>query len=183
MTRVALLFATGTEECEALNVVDILRRAGMDLSIVSISGDKKVTGSHDITIIADEIIEDHDFSKDDVLVIPGGMPGTRYMQEHELVNKAIKELYDSDRFVCAICAAPTILGKGGYLKDKDACVYPGLEDGLVGAKVNFKPVNRDGNVITSRGLGTAIPFALEIISAVQGSEKASEMAEKIVFKA
>ena len=183
MTRVALLFATGTEECEALNVADILRRAGMDLSIVSISGDKKVTGSHDITIIADELIEDHDFSKDDVLVIPGGMPGTKNMDGHELVQKAIKELYDSNRYVCAICAAPTILGKGGYLKDKNACVYPGNEDKLIGAKVNFEPVNRDGNVITSRGLGTAISFALEIVSALQGSEKAAEMAAKIVFNA
>ncbi|MBP5746564.1 MAG: DJ-1/PfpI family protein, partial [Lachnospiraceae bacterium] len=119
----------------------------------------------------------------DVLVIPGGMPGTKYMGEHELVKKAIKELYDSNRFVCAICAAPTILGKGGYLEGKNACVYPGNEDKLIGAKVNFDPVTRDGNIITSRGLGTAISFALEIISAVQGSEKAAEMAAKIVFNA
>ena len=181
MSKVALLFAEGTEECEALNVVDILRRAGMDLSIISISGDRKVTGSHDITIIADEIIEEHDFSADDVLVIPGGMPGTNYMEQNPFVQKAIKELYDSGRYVCAICAAPKILGHGGYLAGKNACIYPGMDEELVGANVNHGPVNRDGNVITSRGLGTAIPFALEIISALQGSEKAREMAQKIVF--
>jgi len=182
MTKVALLFAEGTEECEALNVVDILRRAGMDLSVISISGDKKVTGSHAITIIADEMIEEHDFSSDDLLVIPGGMPGTDYMEKHPLVQQAIKDMNDAGKYVCAICAAPRILGHGGYLKGKKASIYPGLEGELTGAAVNFEEVNRDGNIITSRGLGTAIPFALEIISALQGEPAAKRMAEKIVFR-
>ena len=181
MVKVALLFAQGTEECEALNVADILRRAGMELSIISISGARKVTGSHNITIYADEIIEEHDFSKDDALVIPGGMPGTNHMEEHPLVQKAIKDVDEKNGYVCAICAAPRILGHGGYVKGKNACIYPGLEKELEGATVNYEKVNRDGNIITSRGLGTAIPFALEIIRAFQGDAKADEMAEKIVY--
>ena len=92
----------------------ILRRAGMELSIVSISGDKKVTGSHNITIIADELIEEHDFADDDVLVIPGGMPGTNLIEANELAQAAIKLMSDNNKYVCAICAAPKILGHGGF---------------------------------------------------------------------
>lgn len=182
MAKVALLFATGTEECEALNVADILRRAGMELSIVSISGDKQVTGSHAITIIADELIEDHDFSGDDVLVIPGGMPGTNNMEAHPLVQKAIKDMSETGKYVCAICAAPKILGHGGYLVGKKACIYPGMDAELTGADVNHEPVNVDGKFITSRGLGTAIPFALAIMAEVMGKDAADKMATTIVFK-
>ena len=182
MAKVALLFSTGTEECEALNVVDILRRAGMELNIISISGDKKVTGSHDITIIADELIEEHDFADDDVLVIPGGMPGTNLIEANECAQKAIKCMSDAGKYVCAICAAPKILGHGGYLAGRNACIYPGMDDELTGAKVNHNEVNTDGKFITSRGLGTAIPFALEIIKEVQGKNAADEMAAKIVFR-
>lgn len=182
MSKVALLFSTGTEECEALNVVDILRRASMEVSIISISGDKKVTGSHDITIIADELIEEHDFSNDDVLVIPGGMPGTNIIEANELAQKAIKTVSDNGNYVCAICAAPKVLGHGGYLVGRKACIYPGMDEELTGADVNHNEVNTDGKFITSRGLGTAIPFALEIIKEVQGADAADAMAKKIVFR-
>ncbi len=182
MAKVALLFSTGTEECEALNVVDILRRAGMEVSIISISGDRKVTGSHDITIIADELIEEHSFEEDDVLVIPGGMPGTNIIEANELAQKAIKTVSDKGKFVCAICAAPKVLGHGAYLVGRNACIYPGMDDELTGAKVNHEEVNVDGKFITSRGLGTAIPFALTIIEQLQGKEAADNMAAKIVFR-
>jgi 4-methyl-5(b-hydroxyethyl)-thiazole monophosphate biosynthesis len=92
-------------------------------------------------------------------------------------------MYDAGKYVCAICAAPKILGHGGYLVGKKACIYPGMDGELTGADVNHNEVNRDANVITSRGLGTAIPFALEIIAAIQGLEYADEMAKKIVFRA
>lgn len=182
MTKVALLFSNGTEECEALNVVDILRRAGMELSIISISGDKTVTGSHDIKVVADELIEEHDFTQDDVLVIPGGMPGTNLIEAHELAQNAIKMMSDNGKYVCAICAAPKILGHGGYLVGRKACIYPGMDEELNGAEVNYEEVNVDGKFITSRGLGTAIPFALAIIGEVQGQEAAEKMAKTIVFR-
>lgn len=182
MAKVALLFSTGTEECEALNVVDILRRAGMELSIISISGDKKVTGSHNITIIADELIEEHDFANDDVLVIPGGMPGTNLIEANEMAQAAIKLMSDNEKYVCAICAAPKILGHGGYLVGKKACIYPGLDEELTGALVNHEEVNVAGKFITSRGLGTAIPFALAIIGEVIGKEEADKMGKTIVFR-
>ena len=182
MTRVALLFATGTEECEALNVADILRRAGMDLSIVSISSDKKVTGSHDITIIADELIEDHDFSKDDVLVIPGGMPGTTNLGACKALTDKIKEFDEKDKMLCAICAAPTVFGGLGILKGKKACCFPGREKDLLGADVQTTPVTKDGHFITSRGMGTAMDFGLAIIEHYQGIDAATSMASKIVYK-
>ena len=182
MVKVGLLFAQGTEECEALNVADILRRAGMELSIISVDGAKKVTGSHDITIMADETIEEHNFLEDEVLVIPGGMPGTNNIEQNPVAKQAIDDLYKAGKYVCAICAAPKILGHGGYLDGKKACIYPGLEGELTGAEVCYEEVVRDGNIITSRGLGTAIPFALEIISSVQGKDRADEMAKKIVFR-
>ena len=183
MSKIGIFMADGCEEIEGLTVVDLLRRASIEVEMISIGDSKMVKGSHGIKFEADKLKTEVDMNSFDGVVLPGGMPGTKNMDGHELVQKAIKELYDSNRYVCAICAAPTILGKGGYLKDKNACVYPGNEDKLIGAKVNFEPVNRDGNVITSRGLGTAISFALEIISALQGSEKAAEMAAKIVFNA
>lgn len=183
MAKIALLFTTGTEECEALNVVDILRRAGEKVSIISVSGDKKVTGSHDITIIADEIIEEHDFMDDDVLIIPGGMPGTNNLEANDSVQKAIDLLVSRDKLVCAICAAPKILGHKGLLAGRKAGIYPGMDKELTGANVSYDEVSVDGNFITGRGLGTAIPFGLEILAKLQGREASDAMAAKIVFKA
>lgn len=181
MAKIALLFTTGTEECEALNVVDILRRAGEDLSVISVSGDRTVTGSHDITIVADEVIEEHDFSADDVLIIPGGAPGTDNLEASKYVQKAIDDMNAKGKLICAICAAPKILGHKGLLKGRKAGIYPGLEKELEGAEVSFDDVSVDGNFVTSRGLGTAIPFALAILSSLEGKNVADVMAERIVF--
>lgn len=181
MAKIALLFTTGTEECEALNVVDILRRAGEELSIVAVSDNKTVTGSHDITILADEIISEHDFSKDDVLIIPGGAPGTDNLEADSFVQKAVDEMNSKGKLICAICAAPKILGHKGLLKGRKAGIYPGLEAELEGANVSFDEVSIDGNFVTSRGLGTAIPFALAILSILEGKDVSDTMAERIVF--
>ena len=181
MAKIALLFTTGTEECEALNVADILRRAGEDLSIISVSGEKTVTGSHDITIVADEIIEGHDFKDDDVLIIPGGAPGTDNLEASEYVQQAIDMFSAEDKLICAICAAPKILGHKGLLQGRKAGIYPGLEAELEGANVSFDEVSVDGKYVTSRGLGTAIPFALTILSILEGNKAADIMAERIVF--
>jgi len=181
MAKIALLFANGTEEVEALTVVDILRRAKLDLDIVSVAGTKKVTGSHDITIEADAVIEDYDFAAIDMLVIPGGMPGTNNIEEHPMVQEILKKVNNAGKYLCAICAAPKVLGHAGFLKDKKACSYPGFEKELLGAKVCYDEVSVDGKYITSRGLGTAIPFALACLEALTDADTAKSMAEKIVF--
>ena len=182
MSKIALLFANGTEEVEALTVVDVLRRAQLDLDIVSITGEKKVTGSHNITIEADAVIEEYDFDSIDMLVIPGGMPGTNNIEAHPLVQEAIKKLNAKGKYLCAICAAPKVLGHAGILTGKKACAYPGVETELTGANVSFDEVSVDGKVITSRGLGTAIPFSLACLEALTDTETATDMAKKIVFK-
>lgn len=181
MAKIALLFTTGTEECEALIVADILRRAKEDLSIISVSGSKTVTGSHNITVIADELIEEHNFEEDDVLVIPGGMPGTNNLEANGYVQAAVDKLNAEGKLICAICAAPKIFGHKGLLAGKKAGIYPGMEDELQGANVSFDEVSVDGNIITSRGLGTAIPFALAILEKIEGRQTAVDMAKKIVF--
>lgn len=178
---IAVLFANGTEEIEALTVVDLVRRAGLECSIVSITGELKATGSHNITITADEIIENHDFSKDDMVVFPGGMPGTNNLEAHPLVQEAIKTAVANDKYLAAICAAPKILAHAGLLKGRKAGIFPGMENELEGSQVSYDQVSTDGKFITSRGLGTAIPFALKIIETLDNAEKAEKIGKAVVY--
>lgn len=181
MAKIALLFENGTEEVEALTVVDLVRRVGIDCKVVSASGHKQLEGARKIKVTADEVIEDHDFSQDDMLVIPGGMPGTNNLEANELVQKAIRYMNDNDKYLAAICAAPKILGHAGLLKDKKASIYPGMDDELVGAKVSHDPVSVDGKFITSRGVGTAIEFALTIIETLTDRKTADDLAKAVVY--
>ena len=182
MARIALMFANGTEEVEALTVVDLVRRAGIDCSIVSVTGKREALSSHNVLITADETIEEHDFSKDDMLVFPGGMPGTNNVEAHPLVQKAIKEAAAADKYLAAICAAPKILAHAGLLKGRKAGIYPGMEAELEGSKVSYDSVSVDGKFITSRGLGTAIDFGLKIIETLTDKETADKIAKAVVYR-
>jgi 4-methyl-5(b-hydroxyethyl)-thiazole monophosphate biosynthesis len=155
--------ADGCEEVEGLTVVDIARRAGLEIDMISITGTKQVTSSHRVTFLADTTKEEADFSSYDGIVLPGGMPGTIHLGEDETVNKIIREYAAADKLVAAICAAPSVLGQAGLLEGKRATCHPGFEEKLTGAECSTDVVVRDGNIITSRGMGTAIPFALEIV--------------------
>lgn len=181
MKQVSIFLADGFEEVEALTVVDLLRRAGIRTDMVSVTGKKEVTGAHQISVKADVLFEETDFSDQDMLVLPGGMPGTLHLRDHEGLNRLLKQFYEEGRFVAAICAAPSVLGGLGFLEGRKACCYPSFEEKLTGAEVVFSPVVRDGNVITSRGLGTAIAFAKELIAALVGVEKADEVGNAIVL--
>lgn len=181
MANTLIFLATGFEEIEGLMVVDLLRRAKLDIQTVSITGDIMVTGSHSITVKADTLIENVDFSKADALVLPGGMPGTRNLQAHSLLNEELKKANEAGKLLCAICAAPLVLGTNHILEDKKACCYPGFEDELLGAITNENPVTHDGNTITSRGLGTAIAFAAEIITTLSSKENADQVLESIIY--
>ena len=182
MSHIGLFLAEGLEEIEGLTVVDLLRRAGIKVTTIALTGKKQVTGSHNITIIADVIWEEADFSAYEGLVLPGGMPGTRYLSEHEGILKMIEEYHQKEKLVAAICAAPSVLGKAGVLQGKRAVCYPGFENQLEGATVSQEQVVRDGNIITSRSMGTAIPFGLEIISYFLGEKKAKEIAASILVE-
>jgi len=183
MPKTAIFLADGFEEIEALTVVDLLRRANIEISTVSIMGRKNVTGSHNITVEADSLLEETDFDSLDMLILPGGMPGTTNLADCKALTDKIKEFDEKDKMLCAICAAPTVFGKLGILKGKKACCFPGREEDLLGADVQTSSVTTDGHFITSRGMGTAIDFGLAIIEHYQGSDAATSMASKIVYRA
>lgn len=180
--KIGMMVANGYEEVEMLTVVDLLRRAGMTCDIISVSGEKELTSSHKVTVIADLLYEEADFDSYDALAIPGGMPGTTNLGAHAGVCEQLKKAYADGRMIAAICAAPTVFGKLGLLEGKKAICYPGMEDQLTGAEVTYEPAVRDGNIITSRGMGTAIDFGLAIIAYYEGEEAAAALAEKIVYE-
>jgi 4-methyl-5(b-hydroxyethyl)-thiazole monophosphate biosynthesis len=181
MAKAYVFFATGTEEVEALTVVDILRRAKVETEMISTTGDIMVTGSHGITVKMDKGLDDVDDSAD-VIVLPGGIPGVPNLLGNKQLNDIIYKYDKTDgKYLAAICAAPTIYGKLGLLKGKKATCYPGMEDGLEGAEVSYDSVVCDGKYITSRGLGTAIPFALTIVSKLVGEDTSKQLAKKIVY--
>ena len=181
MGNVCVFFGTGFEEIEALTVVDLLRRVDVDTEMVSVMEDKTVTGSHGIPVVTDRLISEVDFDKADVIVLPGGMPGTRKLEECEALMRQVDAFAADGRLVCAICAAPSILGHRGHLKGKSAIAYPGFEKELEGAKIVTEPAVTDGTIITGRGMGCAVDFGLAIVEYLKGRQLRDELAEKIVF--
>ncbi|MBR6485377.1 MAG: DJ-1/PfpI family protein [Lachnospiraceae bacterium] len=170
-----VFLAEGFEEIEALTVVDILRRVNIAVKTVSISGEYKVNGAHGITVTADKLISNVRLNDAALLVLPGGMPGTLNLKECEPLMDMVKQFAQTNRRIAAICAAPTILGGLGLLEGKKACCYPGMEGQLTGAKVLKDEVVTDGNITTSRGLGTAIPFALELVRIFDSATEAGAL--------
>ena len=183
MKKVSIFLAEGFEEVEALTQVDLLRIAGAEVTMVSISGAREVAGSHGIVVTADKIFAEMDFAEMDLLVLPGGMPGTLHLKECAPLIALLQDFNEKGRKLAAICAAPTVLGAAGLLRGKKAACYPGCEDGLTGAEVLTDRVVVDGNITTSRGVGTAIPFALELISLLFGPEKAEEIKKSVIYMA
>jgi len=181
MSRVYVFLADGFEEIEGLTVVDILRRAGVDTTMVSIMERRNVMGSHKIPVMADACFGEVDFSEGELLVLPGGMPGTNYLRDHEGLAELLKKQYEAGKWVAAICAAPSVFGGLGFLKDRKATSYPGCLDGIPVGEYAEEPVAVDGNVVTSRGVGTAIAFALKLIEVLISKEKADEIAASIVY--
>lgn len=182
MKKTAILFADGYEEVEALTVVDLLRRAKIGCEILSVADSGQVTGSHGISIGTDRNFSGTDFSQYDGVILPGGMPGTTNLAADERVLALLRSFAAAGKLTAAICAAPTVLAKAGLLEGKKAVCYPGMEEQLTGAKVSFDPVAVDGTVITSRGLGTAIPFALSIVQYFEGRERAEALASSVVYR-
>lgn len=182
MKKIGIFLADGFEEIEGLTVVDILRRAGVEAQMISIMGKKEISGSHNIHVQADVCYEDVDFTELDGVVLPGGMPGTLNLGAHAGVNETMKSFAEEGKLVAAVCAAPSVLGQAGLLKGKKAACYPGYEDKLTGAEVVYDEVAEAGNIITSRGMGTTIAFALCILAYLESEEKAAQMAEKIVYR-
>lgn len=182
MANTAIFLANGFEEIEALTVVDMLRRKAIACDVVSITGDRNVTGSHGIKVIADKIVSEIVFDNYDALILPGGMPGTKNLEADGYLMSRFDSFYSENKLICAICAAPSIFGHRGYLKGKKATCYPGFETELEGANFVKEPVVKDGNVITSRGMGTAIEFGAEIVGEFLGEEEKEVLLKAIVYK-
>lgn len=180
--KVCLHLADGFEEIEAISVVDILRRANIEVQIVSIMGRKEVMGAHQIQVMADVLFGYVDYSQVDMMILPGGGQGTKNMDEHIALNNQIIKFAGDGKWIAAICAAPTILGKLGLLKGKSATCYPGCEPQLIGADVSSTDrVIVDGRIITSRGPGTSFEFGLKIVEVLKGLELANCLREQMII--
>ena len=181
MEKIGVFLAEGFEEIEALTVVDICRRCGLQADMVSVTGAEMVKSSHGVSVQADRQFSEVDFGEYDMLVLPGGMPGTKNLEAHEGLMAQVDEFHKAGRYIGAICAAPSILGHRGILRGRKACCYLGFESHLEGAQVTQGPVEVDGHVVTSRGMGTAVDFALAIAEIFCGQEKAREVAQGILY--
>ncbi len=183
MAHAGIFLAEGFEETEAITPVDMLRRAEIQTDMISVTGSRTVTGSHGIGILADTLFKPDDCREYDMLIIPGGMPGTVNLEADRRLCALLTEYNIKNMPIAAICRAPTILGHLGILRGHSACCYPGFESELDCAdpRTDVEALT-DGNIITSRGAGCAIPFALEIIRYLSGKKKAADTAESIVFE-
>ena len=176
---VYMFLAEGFEEIEALCPLDLLRRTGVAVTTVGIGGEY-ITGSHGITVKADTRDSNVNISDIEMVILPGGMPGTTNLDASELVHKALDKAKEQNAYVAAICAAPMILGKRGDLSGKQAVCYPGFEKYLEGATVPEKKVAADGRYITARGMGVALEFGLALVSALCGKDKADELRHSVI---
>ena len=180
--KVGLYLADGFEEIESISVVDILRRANLEVEMISIMGKKEVLGAHQVSVLADQVFEEVDHDIMDMIILPGGGLGTKNLAEHVGLTMQIRKHAAAGKKIAAICAAPTILGELGLLEGKMAICYPGCEAQLIGAKVtSTAPVIMDGNIITSRGPGTSFDFALKIVEVLQGREMAKQLQAQMII--
>lgn len=177
---VHIFLADGFEEIEALATVDILRRANIEVSMVSIMPGKQVVGAHNIAIEADLLFADADFSQSQMLILPGGMPGTKHLGEHTGLCDLLTDFNNQNGWIAAICAAPSVLGKLGLLQGRNAVCYPGFEQFLTKAIVTTDNVMLSNNIITSRGAGTAIEFALKLVALLKDTQLSNFISQSII---
>jgi len=182
MSKIAIFMADGLEEIEGLTVVDLLRRENIEIDMISIMGGLSITGAHGIKMEADMLYEDADIDSYDMLVLPGGGPGTANLKAFKPLHEDIKRFNAAGKNIAAICAAPTVFGMLGLLEGKNACAYESCEDGLTGANVLREEVVVDGNIITSRGMGTAIAFGLKLVEILKDADTAATLGKNIMYK-
>jgi protein deglycase len=178
--KIAVHLADGFEEIEAISIIDVLRRADLDVIVVSVTGKTEITGAHQIKVMADILFEKVDFDEIYMIVLPGGMPGAANLDAHSGLKSQIRKFVAENKQLAAICAAPLVFGNLGILEGKQAVCYPGFEKYLKGAEVLEIPVVESGNIITGRGPGVAIQFALRIVEKAISVEKAEVLAKQML---
>lgn len=177
---VYVFLADGFEEIEALTPIDVLRRAQIEVESIGITG-KKVCGAHGICVEADKSIDDFNENDVEAIILPGGLKGTQNLDSSDFVKNSVDKAFNNEKLVCAICAAPMIFGKMGVLKNKKATCYPGFEEYFENAEYVKEAVVKDGNVITSNGMGSAFEFAFEIVVSIKGREIADKIKKEIQY--
>lgn len=182
MAKVYEFLANGFEDIEALGPVDILRRGGVEVKTVSISGSLEVESAHGVRVKADILFGDADFSDADMLLIPGGMPGAKNIDEHEGVRSAVTRHAEAGKLLGAICAGPMILGHLGLLRGRRATCYPGFEGELAGAEYTAEPFTVDGNVITGKGPGATFAYAYRILEMFKGANVVEELKHGMMYQ-
>lgn len=184
MSTAVIFFAPGLEECEGLLCVDLLRRAGVQVTIAAVGGQRVVTSARGINVVADALAEELDYAGFDAVILPGGLPGVDHLKADAVVRKTCRDFAAAGKIVAAICAAPTALAEFGVLQGKKATVYPGMEDALTtaGAEATGLPITIDGNVVTGEALGAAIPFALALARLLAGPAAADRVKKGIVYQ-
>ena len=180
MEKIAVHLAEGFEEIEATSIIDVLRRAEFEVTVVSVTGNPEVTGSHQIKITADKLIEAVDYNKIDMIVLPGGMPGAKNLKNHNLLRNKILDFNKQGKPLGAICAAPIVLGDLGILEGKTVTCFPGFEPEVKGADITGNSVEQTGKIVTGKGAGVAIHFALKIVQMLKGKETANQLGKKMV---
>lgn len=179
MKKVVVFLADGAEEIEAISPVDILRRAGAEVTLAGVGG-KEIICAHNIKIVCDKELSEISGEDFDMYVLPGGVRGTESLSDSEIIKDTVKKAYSDGKTVAAICAAPSVLGKIGILNGKRATCYPGFEKYLDGAEFVSASVVCDGNIITSRGAGTAMNFSLALVKALYGQDKAEDIRKAVI---
>jgi protein deglycase len=180
--KVYVHFAEGFEETEAVTVVDVLRRAGIETQMISVTGDKNVIGAHGIQIKTDILFEQADYKSCGMIVLPGGMTGTTNLGRHQGLAAELRTFAGEGKWLAAICAAPIVFGQMGLLKGKTAVVFPGHEDKLTGAKIGRHTVEVDGRIITSKGPGTAFDFSFMIVELLRDKAAAKTLRQSMLVE-
>jgi 4-methyl-5(b-hydroxyethyl)-thiazole monophosphate biosynthesis len=177
--KVFIFLADGFEEIEAIAPIDIFRRADIDVTTVSVSKEKSVRGAHNIMVMADSLFTKTDFTENDLLYLPGGMPGTKNLEAHEGLKHLLLKQAGENKPIAAICAAPSLLGKLGLLKGKEAICFPGFENQLEGAILSKEKIVKSGTISTAKGAGVAVQFALKLVEELKGRMLAEKIAAAI----
>lgn len=177
-----LFLANGFEEIEALCPLDLLRRAGLAVTTVGVGGGDMIVGAHGIAVQTDMPDTMYRDAKPEMVILPGGMPGSKNLDESRAVDSALRAAASSGGYLAAICAAPMVLGKRGYLKGKTAVCFPGFEEYLTGATLptDGARVVTDGKVITAAGMGVAVEFGLALVAALRGQAVADELRRTVL---
>lgn len=181
MKKAYMFLANGFEDVEALIPLDVLRRGGVDIKTVSITGTELVESSHGVKMVADLLFEEADLQDADLLMLPGGMPGATNLNDHDGVKQALVAQATAGKMISAICAAPLVLGGLGLLKGKRATCYPGFEQTLTGADYTAELCTVDGNIVTGEGPAAAFPYAYTLLAMLTNKDTSNQIAEGMRF--